>query len=154
MGEPRSEASRFEDFVGYIGALAKEIQRIKATESAHLGLQGADIMALYYLGHSESGMTGAELARAAGVTRAAISRTLARMEREGFVVVSGSSDTSSRYKAPVVLTEQGRSAAVAADQRIHYVMEQVVQAQSDEERAQMYDSLERVLACLKGLSRD
>ena len=139
MGEPRSEASRFEDFVGYIGALAKEIQRIKATESAHLGLQGADIMALYYLGHSESGMTGAELARAAGVTRAAISRTLARMEREGFVTVSGSSDTSSRYKAPVVL---------------HYVMEQVVQAQSDEERAQMYDSLERVLACLKGLSRD
>lgn len=154
MGEPRSEAGRFEDFVGYIGALAKEIQRIKAAESAKLGLQGADIMALYYLGRSENGLTGAELARAVGVTRAAVSRTLARMEAEGFVEVDNGAGSSTRYKAPVMLTERGEQAAAGADERIHYVMDQVFSVQSEEERSQMYESLERVLACLSGLSRD
>ena len=67
MSCSRSDEIRFEEFVGLISALSKEIQRIKATESSHMGLQGADIMILYYLGHSEHGMTGAELARAAGI---------------------------------------------------------------------------------------
>ena len=48
------EVSRFEDFVGLINGVAKEVQRIKAAEAAKLGLKGADIMCLHYLlMHSE-----------------------------------------------------------------------------------------------------
>ena len=40
------EQERFEDFVGVISALSKEIQRIKMAEAAKLGIKGADDVAL------------------------------------------------------------------------------------------------------------
>ena len=45
----QNDETRFEDFVGLISGLYKEIQRIKASEGARLGLKGSDIMCLYYL---------------------------------------------------------------------------------------------------------
>lgn len=151
---PQTDEERFEEFVGTISALAKEVQRIKATESSKLGLQGADIMVLYYLGQSSGGMTGAELARASGCTRAAVSRTLARMEREGFVEVGEGTGDSAQYRAPVTLTARGRDVAKAAKKRIGFVMKSVSAAQTDAERDQMYASLSQVLQCLKGLSKE
>ena len=53
----QNDETRFEDFVGLISALYKEIQRIKTHESAKLGLKGSDIMCLYYLERSEDGLT-------------------------------------------------------------------------------------------------
>lgn len=150
--DARSDGQRFEEFVGTIAALSKEVQRIKATESAELGLAGADIMVLYYLADSAGGMTGAELARAVGVSRAAVSRTLARMEQEGFVELSLGEDEN-RYRAPVRLTERGQAASVQARERIDYVMHAVSSALTPDERAQMYRSLAQVLTCLKGISR-
>ena len=154
MGAAATDDERFEDFVGYITALSREVQRIRAAESAKLGLQGADIMVLHYLGHAQRGMTGSELARAVGVSRAAVSRTLARMEDEGLVEVSFGGADSTRYRAPVQLTEQGRVASVEADKRISGVMDAVKGAQSNAERVQMYRSLQKVLACLETLARD
>ena len=69
----QNDETRFEDFVGLISGLYKEIQRIKTSEGARLGLKGSDVMCLYYLERSKDGMTGADLARVAGVTRAAVS---------------------------------------------------------------------------------
>ena len=79
------EQERFEDFVGIIGAISKEIQRIKAHEASKLGLKGADVMLLYQLMREPAGLTSAELARRSGVTRAAISRYVAGLEERGFV---------------------------------------------------------------------
>ena len=79
------EAVRFEDFVGIVNALHKEIERIKTAEAARLGLKGADVMCLYYLVKSPDGMTGSELARACDVSRAAVSRTLSHLASEGIV---------------------------------------------------------------------
>lgn len=150
--ELETDERRFEEFVGTISALAKEVQRIKAAESAELGLAGADIMVLYYLAGAAGGMTGAELARAVGVSRAAVSRTLARMEQEGFVELSVGEDEN-RYRAPVRLTDRGRAAAEQARERIDYVMHAVSSALTPDERTQMYRSLAQVLTCLKGISR-
>jgi DNA-binding MarR family transcriptional regulator len=147
------EDTRFEDFTGLISAIAKEVQRIKSAESARLGLTGADIMCLYYLGKHPEGMTGAELARAAGVTRAAVSRTLARMEREGFVE-SGIEATDTKYRTPIRLTERGSECARGADVAIGRVLDEMCAALTDEERMQMYASLRSVLGSLKGISRE
>ncbi len=86
----QSDETRFEDFVGLISGLYKEIQRIKTSEGARLGLKGSDVMCLYYLERSKDGLTGADLARMAGVTRAAVSRTLAHLEEGGYVEVDDS----------------------------------------------------------------
>ena len=58
----QSDETRFEDFVGLISGLYKEIQRIKTSEGARLGLKGSDVMCLYYLERSKDGLTGADLA--------------------------------------------------------------------------------------------
>ena len=39
----QSDETRFEDFVGLISGLYKEIQRIKASEGARLGLKGSEV---------------------------------------------------------------------------------------------------------------
>ena len=100
----QSDETRFEDFVGLISGLYKEIQRIKTSEGARLGLKGSDVMCLYYLERSKDGLTGADLARMAGVTRAAVSRTLAHLEEGGYVEVDDSGDAAVKYRAPVRLT--------------------------------------------------
>ena len=88
------------------------------------------------------------------MTRAAVSRTLSHMEREGFVRIDASEDKKTRYRVPVVLTERGRAAADGADERIGYVMRTVASVQTPRERMVMYASLKNVLDCLKGISRD
>ena len=62
----QNDETRFEDFVGLISGLYKEIQRIKTSEGARLGLKGSDVMCLYYLERSKDGLTGADLASALG----------------------------------------------------------------------------------------
>lgn len=42
----QNDETRFEDFVGLISGLYKEIQRIKTSEGARLGLKGSDVMCL------------------------------------------------------------------------------------------------------------
>ena len=49
------EESRFEDFVGLIGAIDKEIQRIKTAELARFGLRASDLMVVYYLEKNPEG---------------------------------------------------------------------------------------------------
>lgn len=148
------EESRFEDFVGLISLIGKEIQRIKTVEAAKLGLKGADIMCLYYLGQHEEGLTGAELAREADVTRAAVSRTLSRLEADGLVCVDEQGSTGSRYRAPVRLTEKGRRVNATANEVIRRVVSEVGEELGDIQRVQMYRSLNTILERLKGISRE
>ena len=97
------EESRFEDFVGLIGAIDKEIQRIKTAELARFGLRASDLMVVYYLEKNPEGLTGADLARLADVDRAAVSRTVTRLAADGFVEVG---EESTRYRAPIRLTDR------------------------------------------------
>lgn len=104
----QSDETRFEDFVGLISGLYKEIQRIKTSEGARLGLKGSDVMCLYYLERSKDGLTGADLARMAGVTRAAVSRTLAHLEEGGYVEVDDSGDAAVKYRGSGSPDRSGR----------------------------------------------
>ena len=148
------EQSRFEDFVGLITLISKEISRIKTVEAAKLGLRGSDIMCLYYLGQNEEGLTGAELARESDVTRPAVSRTLAHLEEDGFVEVCGEQATGSRYRAPVRLTEKGRQVNAEASEIIRRVVTEVGEELGDIQRVQMYRSLNLILERLRGISRE
>ena len=148
------ETERFEDFVGLITLISKEIQRIKTVEASKLGLKGSDIMCLYYLGQHEEGLTGSELAREADVTRAAVSRTLAHLEEDGFVEVAGEQKTGSRYRASVRLTKRGREVTDTVGEIIRRVVAEAGEELGDIQRIQMYRSLNLILERLKGISRD
>lgn len=144
MGE-----TRFEDFVGIISALNKEIQRIKDAEARRLGFRGADVMCLYYLVKHPEGLTAAELARMADVSRAAMSRTVARLAEDGFVEV----DEVTTYRAPIRLTEKGREAARPLDDIIHRVLDEAGGELAMRQRLQMYDSLNHILERLRTFGR-
>ena len=164
----QNDETRFEDFVGLISGLYKEIQRIKTSEGARLGLKGSDVMCLYYLERSKDGLTGAdlarmagiapanaqdnlaaELARMAGVTRAAVSRTLAHLEEGGYVEVDDSGDAAVKYRAPVRLTALGGESMSEADRIIREVLDTTGKAMGVEQREQMYASLRTILDTLR-----
>ena len=147
------EETRFEDFVGIISALNKEIQRIKNAEAHRLGFRGADVMCLYYLVKHPDGLTAAELARMVDVSRAAVSRTVARLAEEGFVEVGGSDEEASRYRAPIRLTEKGYEAARPLDDIIHRVLDEAGGELALRQRMQMYDSLNHILEKLRTFGR-
>ncbi len=147
------EESRFEDFVGIISALSKEIQRIKNAEARRLGFRGADVMCLYCLVKHPDGLTAAELARLVDVSRAAVSRTVAHLAEDGFVEVGGSDDDASRYRAPIRLTEKGYEAARPLDDIIHRVLDEAGGELALRQRMQMYDSLNHILEKLRTFGR-
>ncbi len=150
MGE-----TRFEDFVGIISALNKEIQRIKTAEAKRLGFRGSDVMCLYYLVKHPDGLTASELARVVDVSRAAMSRTIAHLAEDGFVEVGDADDEdASRYRAPVRLTEKGHEAARPLDDIIHRVLDEAGGELAMRQRLQMYDSLNHILERLKTFGRD
>ena len=147
------EETRFEDFVGIISALNKEIQRIKNAEAHRLGFRGADVMCLYYLVRHPDGLTAAELARMVDVSRAAVSRTVAHLAEEGFVEVGGSDEEASRYRALIRLTEKGYEAARPLDDIIHRVLDEAGGELALRQRMQMYDSLNHILEKLRTFGR-
>lgn len=147
------EQGRFEDFVGMISALSKEIQRIKMVEATKLGIKGADVMLLYQLARHPQGLTGAELARRCGVTRAAVSRALAALEDKGFVMVQPDPGAG-RYRAAVMLSARGTAAMESATRIIDRVVSESGDAVSERNRAIMYSSLSTILDQLKKISRD
>ena len=134
----QSDETRFEDFVGLISGLYKEIQRIKTSEGARLGLKGSDVMCLYYLERSKDGLTGADLAR-----------TLAHLEEGGYVEVDDSGDAAVKYRAPVRLTALGGESMSEADRIIREVLDTTGKAMGVEQREQMYASLRTILNTLR-----
>lgn len=150
MGE-----TRFEDFVGIISALGKEIQRIKAAEAKRLGFRGSDVMCLYYLTKYPEGLTASELARLADVSRAAMSRTVSHLAGEGLVEVGDAEDgDSTRYRAPIRLTDRGREAARPLHDIIHRVLDEAGGELAARQRLQMYDSLNHILEKLRTFGRN
>ena len=149
MGE-----ERFEDFVGIISALGKEIQRIKTAEAKRLGFRGSDVMCLYYLVKHPEGLTASELARLVDVSRAAMSRTVSHLEEDGLVEVGAEESDAARYRAPIRLTEKGSEAARPLDDIIHRVLDEAGGELAARQRMQMYDALNLILERLRTFGRD
>lgn len=140
--------NRFENFVGVVYALNKEIYRIKSEKMGSLGLRGTDTMVLYYLGQNEAGLSEADLARYVHQDRAAISRTVAKLEKDGYVRRMSWED-GAKYRVPVQLTDSGRKTADEMDQIIEDVVNQSSADLTPEERERMYGWLEQILGRLE-----
>ncbi|MDO4538071.1 MAG: MarR family transcriptional regulator [Coriobacteriales bacterium] len=141
--------AHFEGFVTAIAAANKEITRIKTNEMRRFGLKAADVMLLYHLEQAPEGIPAAELARRIGVDRAVVSRSLAGLAREGFVIAE---QGASRYNAPVRLTETGQMVSAELNEIIEKAVSHAVEGISAEDRDIMMATLKRIVANLQGLS--
>ncbi len=135
---------RFQSFVIGITECYKSIQRIKSVEMTELGLKGPHLMCLFFLHRHPEGLTAAKLCRLCSDDKAAISRTIETLKKQGYIVTG-----EKKYRAAITLTESGAAAA----ERLNGVICQWVgfggDGLTDDERVAFYRSLEKISGNLR-----
>ena len=122
---------RFETFTVLITRISRSIKRIKADEMADFELKGPHVSCLYYLSQRD-GMTAAELCERCDEDKAAISRSLDDLEKNGYITCA--SGAGKRYKSPLRLTERGKAVGRAIGEKITRIVEAASEGLSEAER--------------------
>lgn len=142
--------SRFEQFASSISAVYHYIQKIERTEMADFGMKGPHAQYLIAMARYPQGITAAQLGRICDKDKAAVSRAVAELEREGMIRRSG----ETAYRAPLVLTEKGRVAAGQVNEKASLAVETAGRGLSDDARKVFYDSLDLIASNLQRIAMD
>ena len=102
---------RFELFATTITQIYKNLQRIKMQEMSGFELRGTYVMCLFEVNRNPEGLTITQLSQLCGEDKAAISRTISELVKRGLVT----SNNNKKYRAPLVLTEEGQETANKID---------------------------------------
>ena len=129
---------RFQTFTVLVAKLNRCIRKIKTEEMAEYQLKSPHVSCLYYL-YKVSPMTAKELCDVCAEDKANISRSIEYLESNGFLVCC--TQQQKRYKAPLMLTEKGKTVAKRLSERIDEVLAEAGDGVSEEDRAVMYRSL-------------
>lgn len=129
---------RFETFTVLIARISRSIRRLKAEEMERLGLKGPHVSCLYYLSLYDE-LTAAELCERCDEDKAAISRSLDDLEKNGYITCA--SGAGKRYKSPLRLTERGKAVGRAIGEKIMRIVEAASEGLSEAERQTMYRAL-------------
>ena len=103
---------RFELFTTTITQIYKNLQRIKMQEMSEFDLKGTHVMCLFELNRNPDGLTITQLSQLCGEDKAAISRTISELAKKNLVT----SDTTKKYRTPILLTEEGKATANRIDE--------------------------------------
>lgn len=136
--------SRFEIISSSVSSIYHDIQKIERVEMARFGLKGPHAQCLFAMGRFPEGITASRLCDLCDKDKAAISRTVAEMEREG--LVNRVERNGNRYRALLVLTEKGIQTAQIVNQKIQLAVELAGEGLDDAQREIFY----RVLALIAG----
>lgn len=132
---------RFEIFTKHISRISRNIRRIKTDEVAEFNLKSPHVSCLYYLLKSGK-LCSTEIAEVCDEDKAAVSRTLDYLERQGFIACEDQGKR--RYKANYILTERGKEAASIIATKIDKVIMMAGAELTDEERVIFYRALEKI----------
>lgn len=111
------DTERFTPFVLYIERISKNIKRIADEKMEPYGLRSSHIICIMQLGKSEGGLSPVALSEACGVDKAFISRMTSELMEKQYI--KRSDDAVGKYKAKLVLTEEG--------QKINEIIKGIVQ---------------------------
>lgn len=136
--------SRFEQFTAAVFSINRCVQKIERVEMAKFGLKGPQAQCLLAMSRYPEGITSSQLRTVCDKDKAAISRTVAELEKEG--MLERSSHNGNRYRAMLKLTEQGKAVAQRVMERAKFAVEKASEGFDDTERAVLY----RVLGLIAG----
>lgn len=145
--------SRFTKFSLSISEIDRCWHKLAAEEMAKYELNSAHAVylnALYDAGRD--GVTAAQLGELCGKNKADVSRMIAILEKKDLVrkvAVGGN-----MYRAKLMLTEEGKMAAVHVRERAAIAVELAGSGLTNEERETFYKALELITANLQKLSRE
>ena len=129
----------FENFTVLITRISRSIRRLKTEEMAEFGLKGPHVSCLYYLYRAGGSLTAAQLCERCEEDKAAISRSIDYLEKNGYLTCG--SGGARRYRSPLRLTEKGRDACRTIGGRIDAIVAEASAGLGAEERAVMYRAL-------------
>ena len=144
--------NRYELISASISCMYHDIQKIERVEMAKYGLKGPHAQCLLVMNKHPEGITAARLCEACEKDKAAVSRTLAELEEAGMVIRENRN--GSKYRANLILTQQGRAAAAAVVEKARLAVELAGSGFGEEEREVFYRVLAIVAGNLHKLCRD
>jgi DNA-binding MarR family transcriptional regulator len=118
--------------------IRRSIQRIKTEEMAQYSLKAPHVSCLYYL-YKEGEMTATELCEICVEDKAAISRSIVQLEKDGYVEYS--SNSPKKYRTHIMLTDSGRIIAEEISNKVNEIIEIVGSGLTVRERIIFYRSL-------------
>lgn len=142
---------RFETFTVLISKISRNIRKIKTEEMAEYNLRSVHVSCLYYL-YKKANMTATELCDKCEEDKAAISRSLDYLEKNGYLIRK--SETNKRYKSSLVLTDKGKEIGEIISLKIDHVLDEVSGNLTEAERESFYYCLSMIsdnLSRLAGL---
>jgi len=136
--------NRYELISGSIASMYHDIQKIERTEMAKYGLKGPHAQCLLAIKKHPEGITAARLCEVCEKDKAAVSRILAELSEAG--MIRRENRNGSRYRASLMLTEQGTLAAEAVAEKARLAVELAGTGFGEDEREIFY----RVLSIISG----
>lgn len=138
---------RFETFTILIAKISRYIRKIKTEETSKLGLKGPHISCIYYLYKQcdgliykqGTGLTARELCDICDEDKAAISRAVDFLEKNGYITCE--SKFEKRYNSPLILTEKGNQMGKKIVEVLDGIMDKVSEGIEEVERENLYRSL-------------
>ena len=141
--------TRFEQFTSSVASIYRSVQKIERVEMAKYGLKGPHAQVLLAMSRYPEGVTSGELVKFCDKDKAAISRTVAELEREGMVIRNGKNGNF--YRASLMLTERGREAAEHVAIRATQAVETASIGLSEGNRRVLYAALELIASHLQNI---
>lgn len=139
---------RFKTFTILIYGISRSIRKIKTQEMSDFGLKSPHVSILYYL-YKEDGMTSRELCDVCEEDKAAVSRSIDFLEKNGYLACE--SKTEKRYKSPLLLTQKGRKTGKQIVEKIDRILLDASIGLSEENRKIFYESMSLINENLKNI---
>ena len=144
--------SRFEQLSAAVSRIYHYIQKIERVEMEKFGLKGPHVQCLLALSRNPEGMTASQLCTICEKDKAAVSRTITELEKEG--ILTRDDHNGNRYRALLKLTERGKIAASRVDERVRVAVEKAGEGLSDAQRSVFYSVLSLIANNLQGICAD
>ncbi len=143
--------SRFEKFTYAISEINRYWHKIASEEMSKYGLKGPFAMYLTVLYRNHDGVTSVQLGELCDKNKADVSRAVAVLEEKG--LVTRKTHNNSLYRAKIILTKEGVTAAEQVQKAAVRAVEKGGNGLSKEQRDIFYTVLENIASNLKQVSQ-
>lgn len=143
---------RFERFSYAISEISRLWHRIAGEEMGKYGLKGSYSVYFTTLYRYSAGLTAAQLVDLCSRDKADVSRAMALLEKKG--LIARADPEGKAYRAPLVLTQEGRQIASHINSRAEAAVEMASRGLPEEKRVIFYEALELITANLQKLSKE
>ena len=138
------ELERFGKFTLLIDGIYKNIHKIKLDTAPYLGVKSVHVFWIYSLRTHPEGLTATELAALSEIDRSLVSREVAKLCADGYIMSVGGTGKRKNYNSRLVLTEKGMELAEYIRREAMDVQKRADDGISDGELELFYTVLEKL----------